>query len=41
MIILIIAPAFPATIEAMATMMPITDNIKVIVHAHRLPIHRP
>ena len=38
---LIIAPTFPTAMEAIANMMPITDNIKVTVHAHLLPFHNP
>ena len=41
MIILTIAPIFPTAREAIASIMPITDNIKVIVHAHLLPLHKP
>lgn len=39
--ILIIAETLPAATETMATIMPMADNIKVIVQAHPLPFHKP
>ena len=36
-----IAAIFPVTIEAAPKAIPINDNITVIVHAHRLPLHKP
>ena len=35
------APIFPTASEMIANMMPITDNIKVMVHAQLLPLHKP
>ncbi len=36
-----IAAIFPVTIEAAPKAIPIYDNITVIVHAHRFPLHKP
>ena len=41
MIMLTIAPIFPTASETIANIIPITDNIKVTVHAQPLPLHRP
>lgn len=35
------APVFPAAIEAIPDMIPITDSIRVMVQAHLLPFHKP
>ena len=36
-----IAAIFPVTIEGAPKAIPINDNITVIVHAHRFPLHKP
>jgi len=36
-----IDPTFPRAIETTPTMIPILDSIRVMVHHHLFPIHRP